>query len=495
MRKATFITFVHNGERFVESTIKSVLNQSEPDFWYFIRLNACTDGSEEIVRRYASIDDRIVVFKNEVNFITDDGISYEKREFWPEFDSEFIAFVDHDDVLHPHFLKTLYPLGKRFHADLVVGGYTRFDSVTGKAIRDRIPPNFQLEHIEDIAPYFYELFGAMCPLWGKLYDTQMYNQHYEKINSYPKELTTMNDVWIIFSLLKYCQRVVGVDKSLYFYRANQISQFYPEVPHKSRIGEAKFLFDTELSFLKQISCDTEKNITRLYHAHRSRMLDAIDIVKRSNKMTDAEKIDYLQYILYDQHLTTYRNLAMEKIQPRIQDCMRELVESDSARNELWQYYLYRIEYTRLYKIQNRGELLVYLSALLCKDNTLSYGLEILTQNLWEQIPVLDQNKILADIRYVDKSQYPIADIQNEKQRSEDIQTQLGSCMDRNEWDRADSLLQELEKYTLTSEAGLLCRLMLLVNQGDLEDAKRFSYIAQALCPENQYIQKVCCELK
>lgn len=497
MRKATFLTYVHNGERFVEDTIKSVLNQTEPDFWYFIRLNACTDGSEEIVRKYAAMDRRITVLKNKKNYYTDDGIYASKRAFWPEFDSEYVAIVDHDDILHPDFLKTLYPLGKMYHADQVIGGCTLFDNQTGELVRDRIPPDFHIDQIQDIGPYFYDLFSSICPQWGKLYATTLFDQYYEVCQDIPDEVEAMPDIWFSFSLLRHCQRIVGVHKSLIRYRVHQISQFYPEVPTKARIGEATYFFDYELRFLKDLRCDTEKNIDRLYHTHRSRMLDAVDIVKRSHVMTSKERVDYLQYILQEQFLQTYRELAMKKLQPRIQDCMKGIVEANGKEPELWQFYLYRLEYVRLYKIHSYEDLRLYIGALLCRDNSLGYGLEMMTEALWHQIPILDREKLTLGVPFFDtKYGLPSAEeLLDAKRIANELDKQLSSVMEDHTYIPDLEWLETLEQYTLTSETGVLCRLILLIHRGEEAEAKRFSYIAQALWPENQFLQNICLQLK
>jgi glycosyltransferase involved in cell wall biosynthesis len=59
---------VYNGERFLSSAIESVLAQTEPDFELIISDDASTDGSADIIRKYASQDRRIVVSNNEANF-------------------------------------------------------------------------------------------------------------------------------------------------------------------------------------------------------------------------------------------------------------------------------------------------------------------------------------------------------------------------------------------------------------------------------------------
>lgn len=58
---------VYNGERYLEDTLKTVLNQTYPDFRLIIADNASTDKTEDICRHYASRDERIHYIRNPVN--------------------------------------------------------------------------------------------------------------------------------------------------------------------------------------------------------------------------------------------------------------------------------------------------------------------------------------------------------------------------------------------------------------------------------------------
>jgi glycosyltransferase involved in cell wall biosynthesis len=61
MSKILVYTGVYNEVAFIERTIRSVLNQSHVDFDFFISDNHSTDGSAELIRRFASADSRIKV--------------------------------------------------------------------------------------------------------------------------------------------------------------------------------------------------------------------------------------------------------------------------------------------------------------------------------------------------------------------------------------------------------------------------------------------------
>jgi hypothetical protein len=59
--------FLHNGERFLEAAIESILNQTFTDFELVISDNCSTDRSEGICRRFAAQDSRIRYYRAEYN--------------------------------------------------------------------------------------------------------------------------------------------------------------------------------------------------------------------------------------------------------------------------------------------------------------------------------------------------------------------------------------------------------------------------------------------
>src|SRR6201994_4570871 len=59
--------FVYNGERFLEQSLRSILNQTFTDFELIISDNASTDRTAEIVKAYAKRDHRIRYYRSEKN--------------------------------------------------------------------------------------------------------------------------------------------------------------------------------------------------------------------------------------------------------------------------------------------------------------------------------------------------------------------------------------------------------------------------------------------
>lgn len=500
MRKATFITAVYNGEKFVEETIQSVLNQTEPDFWFVIRLNACVDRSEEIVRAYAEKDNRIIVLKNKVNYMTDDGVHISKRGFWPEFDSEYVVKLDHDDILHPDFLKILYEAGHTAHADLVVGGCYFFDDVTKKITNERIPPQLQTNCISDLKGDFPALYGSLRTLWGKLYSAKLFDQCYEEMYTRPEKLKLCGDTWAVFVFLEHCTSFVSVAQPLMYYRTGQSSQFFSKIPEVSRIYEGKILFDRGMECLQNIGCDTAENIRHLYSVYAGHMADLIFIVQNSNSMTAAQKLEYLQLILQDTHLASYRNSAVVLLQPYIQECVKKIYASDKDNPALFRYYLYRLEHVYQKQDHTKEGLLIYLSVMADRANPLLYGIELLSHMYWNQTPKkeavwlrtpLEQKLALVkDQPFVQAIQqiYPPNTVENE------LEQQMLAAMEEDEWVRAFELLQKLEDITMLHESGIFCRLMLLLIQDKIQEAIQFAYVAKSIFPESMAIQNICDQL-
>lgn len=97
----SIITPMYNAEKYVESTIQSVLSQTYEN-WEMIIVNDCsTDNSLDIAERYSKKDARIKIFNHEHN----KGISATRNEGISNAKGRYIAFVDSDDIWKKDKLK------------------------------------------------------------------------------------------------------------------------------------------------------------------------------------------------------------------------------------------------------------------------------------------------------------------------------------------------------------------------------------------------------
>src|SRR5260370_25170151 len=93
--------FVYNGERFIEKTLHSILNQTFTDFELIISDNASTDRTGEIGQTYARRDSRIRYHRSEKNM----GAGWNVRRVYELGTGKYFKQAAVDDLLEPGFLQ------------------------------------------------------------------------------------------------------------------------------------------------------------------------------------------------------------------------------------------------------------------------------------------------------------------------------------------------------------------------------------------------------
>jgi len=96
----SLITVVKNGDKFLEETIKSVLNQSYKNFEYIIIDGGSKDGSLDIIKKYSS---NIDYWVSE----TDNGIYDAFNKGMRVALGDYIGIINSDDVFLPNALEIL----------------------------------------------------------------------------------------------------------------------------------------------------------------------------------------------------------------------------------------------------------------------------------------------------------------------------------------------------------------------------------------------------
>jgi glycosyltransferase involved in cell wall biosynthesis len=135
---------VYNGERYLEETLNSVLNQTFADFDLYIADNASTDRTEEICRDYASRDNRIHYLRNEVNL----GASKNYTICFDPAKSKYFRWQNADDPIEPTLIERCIKVLDENPQVVLTYGKTRIIDADGGFIEDY---DDQLDLSEDTA--------------------------------------------------------------------------------------------------------------------------------------------------------------------------------------------------------------------------------------------------------------------------------------------------------------------------------------------------------
>jgi glycosyltransferase involved in cell wall biosynthesis len=122
------LTAVYNAEAYIAATIESVLNQSFTDFEYILINDCATDNTPNIVMRYARQDVRIVLLHNARSL----GPSGALNRGLEVARGEYIAILDHDDLVVPQRLMHQVRFLEENPTIAAVGGYINKINAEGK---------------------------------------------------------------------------------------------------------------------------------------------------------------------------------------------------------------------------------------------------------------------------------------------------------------------------------------------------------------------------
>lgn len=120
----SIITPVYNGGKYVGQTIRSVLNQTYPNWEMLIVNDGSKDNSEEIILEFAKTDSRIKYIKQ-----PNGGSASARNNGLREAQGQYIALLDADDLWDPTFLEEQIAYMKKNHALLVHCGYRRINEI------------------------------------------------------------------------------------------------------------------------------------------------------------------------------------------------------------------------------------------------------------------------------------------------------------------------------------------------------------------------------
>lgn len=134
------VTAVHNGERYLEECIESVLNQTYEHWEYLIVNNCSNDSTREIAERYARSDGRIHVHNYDAFVGVIDSHRRALALISPH--SKYCKILPADDGLLPECLARMVEFAESHPSVGIVGAYTlRGSDTRWRVVFDGVPYN------------------------------------------------------------------------------------------------------------------------------------------------------------------------------------------------------------------------------------------------------------------------------------------------------------------------------------------------------------------
>ena len=208
MSQISVVVPIYKVEKYLCRCVDSILAQTFTDFELILIDDGSPDNCGAICDEYALKDARVRVIHQENR-----GVSVARNSGLQAANGKYIAFVDSDDYVAKDYLEVLITSMTDTNADIAVCSFTEvaedtsdFVSVSDKAC---LPVEFQAN----------DKMIALCNsdqitnyLWNKLYKKDLFNEI-----RFPVNVAFWEDAAIMYRLFDLCEKVVFIDKTLYFY--------------------------------------------------------------------------------------------------------------------------------------------------------------------------------------------------------------------------------------------------------------------------------------
>lgn len=172
-----------NKVKYLENTILSVLSQNYPNLEYIIIDGGSTDGSVDIIKKYA---DKLAYWVSE----PDNGMYDAIRKGFEHSTGEIMAWIGSDDMYHAHSFYTVAEIFFKWpEISWIVGAETHYDE-TGKTVRTARSRYFN--HL-DFLTHRYKWIQQESTFWRR--------SIYEKVGGINEafKLAGDFDLWMRFS--------------------------------------------------------------------------------------------------------------------------------------------------------------------------------------------------------------------------------------------------------------------------------------------------------
>ena len=213
----SIVTPSYNQGRFLEETILSVLNQDYPNIEYIIIDGGSTDGSEDIIRKYA---DRLAYWVSE----PDRGQAHAINKGFARATGDLLNWLNSDDCYLPGAISAIVRVHLAHPGSLIAANVINFDESTGAE---------QLVRQSGITlARFIDFWSEPRPVWHQ--PGIFFPRHaYESVGGLDETLIFAMDYDLMCRLLQH-HSVVYLDKTVARFRKHRAAKTTDQWPRAMR---------------------------------------------------------------------------------------------------------------------------------------------------------------------------------------------------------------------------------------------------------------------
>ena len=235
----------YNGEKFIDKSLESVVNQTYKNIEIIVGDDASTDGSVTLIKRWQKIDPRIKLLVNKEN----KGIGYQRNNLIANAKGQYFCFLDGDDFYNPRAVESLIrPVYKKRHDIDVISGKVWWQGITEEKqiVKWKMPffvNTWMFRTKNDAIKYIRRNLGIV--FHGVLFN----KKYYDSLNYKFDEHHIFEDIGSMIYIFLKAKTFYPVNYVCYNYvrRKNSLSNF--KTMNFKQIHDALWQFDNILKIL------------------------------------------------------------------------------------------------------------------------------------------------------------------------------------------------------------------------------------------------------
>ena len=297
MKKISIIVPIYNCEKYIESCIESIVQQSYPNIELILVNDGSKDETGEICQMYADKDSRIQYLEQKNR-----GVSAARNHGIEMATGEFLMFVDADDVIMKDACERL---ASRIEddTDMILCGFRRMfyrnDHLVSQ--HDVLPECKDLNTPQMFGKYF-----------GRLYETTLLTSACAKMyrSSEVKKLSPVfcedmslgEDALFNLKFLRQCGRIAVENQALYVYNHRSNVGSLTKEAGEYRLQTSERMLEAAETLIKEkgIYMQAQERVWKVYYKDCMNYLERVQFSERRKYVAELLERDTLIRILKEE---------------------------------------------------------------------------------------------------------------------------------------------------------------------------------------------------
>jgi glycosyltransferase involved in cell wall biosynthesis len=211
--KVSVIVTVYNGEQYLGKCLDGIVGQTLRDIEIILVNDGSTDGSLEILKRYAGQDDRIIIVDK-----PNAGLGHTFNTGLDYATGKYIGYVETDDWIETDMFEKLYSLAEEHNAEVVRSFPYAYSGKTGISVPTNHLPHSATEKVVRIQDHVDYANNLPPEIWACLYLRKFLLNHNIRMNETPG--AQFQDMGFSLEVLASCERMYITDGHYYHYQTD-----------------------------------------------------------------------------------------------------------------------------------------------------------------------------------------------------------------------------------------------------------------------------------